>query len=443
MYDILFLGQDDAEWQRFKLYYPNAHRMPANSTWTDLKKHAFTKMFWVIWNDVEFKFNFNLNSYTVDSWDNMYVHIFKNGNTQDGICLFPKNLNPSSKEFNYRFFVKKKEIDIEASSPRPYDKFYINTYDDYLNANRQTTTRMFWAIWPEIEITETDIFKTHVIEKNVNHSWQHQFRQDKITHNGLHLMCVDKPVTKREIDYRFLINKKEHSRTVSKHKMYDIVFVSYQESNAESNFEILQKISPKVKRVHGVKGIHQAHIEAAKQVETEMFYVVDGDAKILENFKFDYVVDRYDLQTVHVWHSINPINNLVYGYGGVKLLPTKLTLELDVNSTDMTTSISKKFKSMSDVSNITAFNTDPFNTWKSAFRECAKLASKTIRGQNDKETKERLEIWRTKGKNKPFGKYAILGAKMGMEFGISNSNSIQLINNFDWLKEQFEKNNAR
>ena len=30
------------------------------------------------------------------------------------------------------------------------------------------------------------------------------------------------------------------------------------------------------------------------------------------------------------------------------------------------------------VSNITAFNTDPFNTWRSAFRECTKLASAII-----------------------------------------------------------------
>ena len=31
----------------------------------------------------------------------------------------------------------------------------------------------------------------------------------------------------------------------------------------------------------------------------------------------------------HVWRSKNPVNELVYGYGGVKLLPTKLTLDMD------------------------------------------------------------------------------------------------------------------
>ena len=42
------------------------------------------------------------------------------------------------------------------------------------------------------------------------------------------------------------------------------------------------------------------------------------------------------------------------------------------------------------------------------------------------------------GKDKPFGEYCIKGARAGMEFGLSNSSDLNLINNFDWLKEQFD-----
>ena len=42
--------------------------------------------------------------------------------------------------------------------------------------------------------------------------------------------------------------------------MYDIVFISYQEPNADENYNKLLKRFPLAKRVHGVKGIHQAHI---------------------------------------------------------------------------------------------------------------------------------------------------------------------------------------
>jgi hypothetical protein len=219
--------------------------------------------------------------------------------------------------------------------------------------------------------------------------------------------------------------------------MYDIVFISYNEPTAEENWAALKTRFPRAKRIDGIKGIHQAHISAAKKCFTKMFWVVDADAVIKDDFNFDYKVDEYNTETVHVWRSQNPINDLVYGYGGVKLLPRKLTIDMDLTKTDMTTSISEYFKAIPEISNITAFNTDPFNTWKSAFRECAKLASKTIDRQNEEETNERLKTWTTVGHDRPFGEYAVAGARAGMEFGFSNSNDIFLINDFDWLKEQF------
>ena len=86
---------------------------------------------------------------------------------------------------------------------------------------------------------------------------------------------------------------------------------------------------------------------------------------------------------------------------------------MDLSKPDMTTSITDKFKAMDTISNITAFNTDPFNTWKSAFRECCKLSSKVIDRQKNQETEDRLDIWCTVGADKPYGKHAILGAKAG------------------------------
>ena len=99
--------------------------------------------------------------------------------------------------------------------------------------------------------------------------------------------------------------------------MFDIFFISYQEPNADVNFAILQDRFPIAQRVHGVKGIHQAHKEAAKKALTKMFYVVDGDALVEDDFNFDYEVPQKDMNAVHVWRSKNPVNELVYGYGGV------------------------------------------------------------------------------------------------------------------------------
>src|SRR6056300_697955 len=218
--------------------------------------------------------------------------------------------------------------------------------------------------------------------------------------------------------------------------MYDIIFISYNEPHADNNWNNLKTRFPYVKRVHGIKGIHQAHIEAAKIANTNMFWVVDADAIIVDSFDFSYIPNLDEQTYVHVYTSINPINDLQYGYGGVKLLPKELTINMNVNNTDMTTSISKNFKLMNEISNITAFNTGPFKTWKSAFRECAKLASKTIDRQNEDETNERLKTWTTVGHDRLYGEYALAGAAAGMEFGISSSNDIQLINDFEWLKEK-------
>jgi hypothetical protein len=108
----------------------------------------------------------------------------------------------------------------------------------------------------------------------------------------------------------------------------------------------------------------------------------------------------------------------------------------------MTTSISSKYKPVFEVSNVTSFNTDPFSTWRSAFRECCKLSSKVIDRQNDSETIERLDVWCTVGSDRPYGKYAILGALDGREYGesnIGNLEALKKINDFVWLKERFDE----
>jgi hypothetical protein len=153
-------------------------------------------------------------------------------------------------------------------------------------------------------------------------------------------------------------------------------------------------------------------------------------------------VPEYQLDYVYVWRSQNPVNDLVYGYGGVKLFPRKLTIDMDLSKPDMTTSISSSFKPMPEIANITAFNTDEFSTWRSAFRECTKLASKTIQGQIDEETEHRLHVWQTVGKDQLFGKYAIEGAVAGADYGRRSRDNLEAltkINAFNWLYEEFSK----
>jgi hypothetical protein len=661
VYDVFYVSKniiDEQDWKQFRSRFPSAQKIENVKSFNDIRKKAFTKLFWVVWNDLEIVENFDF-SYQVPEWDQNYIHVWLNATSYDGVVLFGKNSEPTQKEFEHRFFTNKKEISVVASIPKHYDQFVISNYNDYLNALDTTRTEMFWGVWNNVEVINQKIFNTyfshharqsrienHVFknvcndqesfvngvvlfskntvvsqkeidyrflinkkeydiiasrnrypryiistydeyldicktetqslfwcvwpdiditdntifnfyfdpfngeydyDRTVNHMFknqvgseesfisgialcspgkpvskkeiEHRFFMDKKEHdrvvssarpyekfvintfkdyeyamaaattdmfwmippeveplddfkfdlhfpyqnnyerginhvfknkdveenkyNGIMLLSKKAPVSSREIEYRYLIEKKEYDTVASKLKLYDIVFISYNEPNADENYKTLCNRFPRAKRVHGVKGIHQAHIAAAKLSTTPMFWVVDGDAIIEDNFKFDLLLHKHDTDIVHVWLSRNPINGLTYGYGGVKLLPKQLTENMDLSNTkiDMTMSISDKFKVVQEVSNITAFNTDPFSTWKSAFRECVKLASRPIDAGYQEETEDRLITWCNIGTGKLYGEYSIAGARAGKQYGSENiADPVQLakINDFEWLLEQFQ-----
>jgi hypothetical protein len=443
MYDIFFIA--DAPTARFDLLKIRFPLAKFASSYADATQKAFTKFFWVVRDNVVIADSFKFD-YCIPQWDEKFTHVFKNASHYDGVCLLSKKQTVSKNEFDYNFFVNKKEVDITASAPRDYDRFEIDTYEEYLSASETTTTDMFWAVSNNL-----------LIESNFKFDYQIPRGDPKVTHvfkngsyfDGVCLFSKKTIVSRKEFDYKFFVEKKEMDIVASTPKPYDIVFISYFEKSADINFQkLLDRVdkSTTVYRIKNVDGIHNAHRAAAALVKSNMFWVVDADA-ILDmyfNFEFPQVAwhDSYTQSIVHVWSSQNPVNDLVYGYGGVKLLPTKLTLNMDSANPDMTTSISTFFKSMPQVSNISAFNSDPFSTWRSAFRECVKLSSRTIKGQVDDETSNRLEVWCTIGADRLYGEYAISGALAGRNYGRKNADDVSalfLINDYEWLRVQFEQ----
>ena len=239
------------------------------------------------------------------------------------------------------------------------------------------------------------------------------------------------------------ISLKNNIDKIYTYPIFDIIFLSYDEEYADSNYEKLKERFPRSKRLHNIKGIFEAHKSAARWADydkSEMFYVVDADAEIVPTFDFSYQPHSLERQSVHVWHSHNPVNDLEYGYGGIKLFPTNLLMAYNGSPIDFTTTVSKNFKVVEEVSNITKFNTDPFSAWRSGFRECAKLASKIIQNQDNTETEFRLNVWCSKGEDRSFGDFAIMGAREGAEFGKAHKDQpdeLGLINNFNWLENRF------
>ena len=214
----------------------------------------------------------------------------------------------------------------------------------------------------------------------------------------------------------------------------DIVFISYDEENADENYEHLIKYFPNAKRVHGVEGIREAHVAAAKLANSNFFFTVDGDNKIIPNSDLSLPEDINE-NTVYVWRCKNAVNNLVYGFGAIKLWPKKIFSDDLTHYTDHAMTATRNYKVINKLASTTHFNTSPFSAWRSGFREAVKLA-KNIQENADQFSLQRLSIWKSEGSSKPFGEWTIKGAKMGEAF-FKNSQDIQLINDFEKLKDIF------
>lgn len=214
--------------------------------------------------------------------------------------------------------------------------------------------------------------------------------------------------------------------------MYDVFFVSYDEPMADAHWGILKSNVAAARRVHGVAGIHAAHRHCANISRTSHFFVIDADNEVLD-YDFTYKVPSYDAQYVHLWQAKNPLNGLVYGWGGVKLFPKRLVKQMSESTLDMTTSF--ELKIMPEVKSVTHFNYAPFETWRSAFREAVKL---TLARDND-EAKERLEVWKTRAAG-PFAEHCLRGAQEGAAYAESfhaDPEAIRKINDYGWLHERF------
>lgn len=221
--------------------------------------------------------------------------------------------------------------------------------------------------------------------------------------------------------------------------MLDIIFISYDEPNAEKNWKALKSRFPHAMRVHGVKGIANAHIAASKLANTTFFYVVDADAEIRNDFDFSYKPTQYEADYVHIWHAFNPALGIGYGYGGVKLFSRKFFKNI-TNQLDFTTSLTKDIKIIDQLACTTAFNSDPFRAFRGAFRESVKLYITANHSDNlsyRQEAQDRLNGWLNPLKCK-FSKQIKLGAEAGvLEASRRSKNDLMFINDHDLIVRIF------
>ena len=207
----------------------------------------------------------------------------------------------------------------------------------------------------------------------------------------------------------------------------DIVFLSYDEPNADLHYADLCAKVPWAKRVHGVKGSDAAHKQAAELSETDWVVTVDAD-NIVDSKFFNVEIDTADPKIqVYSWLGRNRLNGLLYGNGGLKIWRKDFILNMKTHEASDSERAQVDFcwedgyRQFKECYSETVITGSPFQAWRAGFREGVKMTLLDGIKVPPMEIKERvwwhnihrLRMWSTVGAHEENGIYAVYGARLG------------------------------
>ena len=213
-------------------------------------------------------------------------------------------------------------------------------------------------------------------------------------------------------------------------KPQDVVFISYDEENAEQNWSRLQDICPRAKRIHGVQGLLAALKAAARESDTAYFYAVFGKTEIIDGFHFGHQPDHLRRPANYVFLAYNPILDHAYGHGGVVMHDRDWLLGLESYGLDVT--MSHETVTIPVVS-CTNRASDAWSAWRTAYREAYKL-SKLLATRSSIEDEYHLHLWLSRDRT-ALGTYSKQGALAG--HSAADGTDID-INDWNRLREIFD-----
>ncbi len=238
----------------------------------------------------------------------------------------------------------------------------------------------------------------------------------------------------------------------------DIIFLSYDEPNAEKNYADLVSKFPWAKRVHGVKGSDAAHKACAALSETEYFVTVDADNIVDPKFQ-EVEIDLNALgltsENVFSWCGKVHVNGLMYGNGGLKLWTRKFVNNMRTHENSDPDDVKGKVEFCFD-SRYYQFNENysesftnasPFQAWRAGFREGVKMSLdqgakvdnlQSIWWQNY----HRLLVWASVGADVENGIWSILGAREGAYLTNCTDWDYSSVRDFDYLTNRWETQHA-
>ena len=237
---------------------------------------------------------------------------------------------------------------------------------------------------------------------------------------------------------------------------FDIVYISYDEPNADENYDDLLEKCPWAKRSHGVWGSDAAHKAAAALSDTERFITVDADNIVNDDF-FNIEIDMDQVRDNDVisFAAKNIVNGLVYGNGGIKMWPVEVVNRMRTHEAapendkraqvDFCWNIN--YVQMNNWYSWVHNNGSPLQAWRAGFREGVKMGLENgdVVDPDDikkihRENYRRLMVWMTVGEDVTNGLWAMYGARLGCHMTNIERHGWDWKNvrDFDWLSNYFK-----
>lgn len=430
--DVVFLdfGNSDAN-NAYKTVYskhPKVKRIRFFDNYLDTFKRIIqrvdTDYFWITSSICDYTdFDF---SWQPEPWQDKMLHTFQSG----------------EQKFGDTFYVNK----AHAEEQLPNIKL-LDWYDKVNFCDEQTVKR---TEWPEV-IYDSDLvtaIKEHTFESpyvafkhrsmaeyKTNYDpnvWRQEDRSLHVLTQSGSVSVVPKDckavISRQVYDYPHILR---HEALYLQDKPQDIVFISYDEKNADKNYEVLLNRFPYAKRIHGVEGNLNAYKAAAEISETPYYYAVFAKTVIHDDFMFNHQPDWLSNPKHYIFYAYNPVLDYSYGHGGVKMYDVEWIKQVKPEDIKLDVTLSHDVEVIPEISCINVF-ASPWDAWRTAFREAYKLA-----GDESVESRYRLKLWTTK-ENTDMGSHSKAGALSAVEH-YNNTKDDKRINDWNWLKEQFRK----
>jgi hypothetical protein len=360
---------------------------------------------------------------------------------KEQLHVFPSGLQ----KFGDTFLIdvnKLRENIIDISTLEEFDKVNYNQH--------QRVTRLPCPVYSvedsQVESTTIDynfpyaVFissdNKDIVDDEPLNVWDEKSTDILVTSTGAGRVIVPKIAStyiKSELyDYPYI----KKSSKVSNSNPLDIIFLSNGEDKADTHYEhllsISKKFSNRVARVDGVNGRANAYHAAANASNTPWFFTVFAKLEMNKQFDFTWQPDRLQARKHYIFTATNPVNDLEYGHQALIVYNKKLTLNNSGIGLDFT--LDDLHEVVNINSGIARYNTDPYSTWRTAFREVIKLCCNA-----DQASMDRKSAWLTIG-NGDFGEYSKLGAKDAVIYYESvngDMDKLKLTYEWAWLNEYY------